>query len=36
MDTIIKNQNNNKQWTHTLDDLQINKLDTPMLELQTP
>jgi hypothetical protein len=36
MDTMIKNQNNNKQWTHMLNDLQRNKLDTPMLELQNP
>jgi hypothetical protein len=34
MDTIIENQNNNKQWTHMLSDLQRNKLDTTMLELQ--
>jgi hypothetical protein len=36
MDTIIENQSNNKQWIHTLNDLQKNKLDTPMLELQNP
>jgi hypothetical protein len=36
MDTIIKNQSNNKQWTHMLNDLQRNKLDTTMLEFQNP
>jgi hypothetical protein len=36
MDTMIENQNNNKQWTNMLNDLQRNKLDTPMLELQNP
>jgi hypothetical protein len=36
MDAIIENQNNNKQWTHMLNDLQRNKLDTPMLKLQNP
>jgi hypothetical protein len=36
MDTIIENQNNDKQWTHMLNDLQKNKLDTLMLELQNP
>jgi hypothetical protein len=25
-------KNKNKQWTHTLNDLQRKKLDTPMLE----
>jgi len=34
MDTIIENQNDNKQWTHMLNDLQRNKFDTPLLELQ--
>jgi hypothetical protein len=34
MDAIIENQNNNKQWIHMLNDLQRNKLDTPVLELQ--
>jgi hypothetical protein len=33
MDTIIKNQNNNKQWTHMLIDVPKKKLDTTMLEL---
>ncbi len=32
MDTIIENENKNKQWTHMLNDLQRNKLDTLMLE----
>jgi hypothetical protein len=32
MDTIIENENKNKQWTHMLYDLQRNKLDTPILE----
>jgi hypothetical protein len=32
--TIIENQNDNKQWTHMLNDLQRNKFDTPLLELQ--
>jgi hypothetical protein len=36
MDTMIKNQNNNKQWIHMLNDLQRNKLDTLMLKLQNP
>jgi hypothetical protein len=36
MDAIVENQNNNKQWTHMLNDLQRNKLDTPMLKLQNP
>lgn len=27
-----KMKNKNKQWTHTLNDLQRKKLDTPMLE----
>ncbi len=36
MGTIIKNQNNNKQWIHRLNDLQRNKLETPMLEFQNP
>ncbi len=30
------NKHNNKQWTHMLSDLQINKLDTPMLKHQNP
>ncbi len=36
IDTIIENQDNNKQWIRMLNDLQRNKLDTPMLELQNP
>jgi hypothetical protein len=36
MDAMIENQNNNKQLTHMLNDLQRNKLDTPTLELQNP
>jgi len=36
MDTMIENQNNNKQWIHMLNDLQRNKLDTLMLKLQNP
>ncbi len=32
MDTIIENENKNKQWTHMLNDPQRNKLDTPMLK----
>jgi hypothetical protein len=36
MDTMIENQNNNKQWTHMLNDLQRNKLNTSMLEFQNP
>jgi hypothetical protein len=36
MDTIIENQNNNKQWTHMLSDLQKNQFKTLMLELQNP
>jgi hypothetical protein len=34
--TIVENQNNNKQWNCMLSDLQINKLETLMLELQNP
>jgi hypothetical protein len=34
MDTMIEKQNNNKQWTHMLNDLQRNKINTSMLELQ--
>jgi hypothetical protein len=32
MDIIIENEKENKQWNHMLNDLQRNKLDTPMLE----
>jgi hypothetical protein len=34
--TIVENQNNNKQWNRMLSDPQINKLETLMLELQNP
>ncbi len=36
MDTIVENQNNNKQLIHMLNDIQINKLNTPNLEFQNP